>query len=48
MRACTVAAETAELPDGWVWADERELAEKYSVPSAFQAFEHIVRQHLQK
>lgn len=46
MTAYTVEAETDALPQGWVWADQRELAEKYSVPSAFQPFSHIVRQHL--
>lgn len=46
MTAYTVEAETDALPEDWVWADRRDLAEKYSVPSAFQAFSHIVRQHL--
>lgn len=46
MTAYTVEAESRALPEGWVWADARELAEKYSVPSAFQAFEHIVKERL--
>lgn len=46
MTAYTVEAETDALPEDWVWADRRDLAEKYSVPSAFQTFSHIVRQHL--
>lgn len=46
MTAYTVEAESGALPEGWVWADQRELAEKYSVPSAFQGFAHIVEQHL--
>lgn len=46
MTAYTVEAERAALPEGWVWADARELAEKYSVPSAFQSFEHIVKDRL--
>ena len=46
MTAYTVEAETEALPAGWVWADKGALAETYSVPSAFQSFEHIVQQHL--
>lgn len=46
MTAYTVEAETDKLPDGWVWADRQALAETYSVPSAFQAFAHIVRERL--
>lgn len=46
MTAYTVEAETEALPAGWVWADKGALAEQYSVPSAFQSFEHIVQQHL--
>ena len=46
MTAYTVQAESDALPDGWVWADRAELAEKYSVPNAFQAFEQIVEEHL--
>ncbi len=46
MKAYTVAAEGEELPPGWVWADKGELRERYSVPSAFQAFSHIVGENL--
>ncbi len=48
MDAYTVAAETAALPEGWVWADRRALAERYPVPSAFQCFEHIVGENIEK
>lgn len=46
MTAYTVEAESDALPAGWVWADQGELAEKYSVPSAFQPFAHIVKERL--
>ncbi len=46
MRAYTVAAQDDALPRGWVWADRAELREKYSVPSAFQSFRHIVEENL--
>jgi len=44
MTAYTVSAATDTLPDGWVWADRKELTEKYSVPSAFAPFAHIVEE----
>lgn len=46
MKAYTVKAAGEELPPGWVWADREELGERYSVPSAFQAFSHIVEENL--
>lgn len=46
MTAYTVEAESGGLPQGWVWADQQALAETYSVPSAFQGFFHIVKEHL--
>ncbi len=46
MTAYTVSAATDTLPDGWVWADREELAETYSVPSAFAPFAHIVAEAL--
>ena len=46
MTAQVVAAETDELPEGWVWADRRELAEKYAVPNAFQSFSGLVEERL--
>jgi len=44
MTAYTVSAVTDTLPAGWVWADRSDLAEKYSVPSAFAPFAHIVEE----
>lgn len=46
MTAYTVAAEGEELPPGWVWADRGELEEKYSLPSAFAPFAHMVKERL--
>lgn len=41
-------AETADdtIPDGWVWADARELEEVYAIPNAFQAFSGAVAARL--
>ena len=44
MTAYTVAADSGALPEGWLWASAGDLAEKYPVPSAFQAFQHIVEE----
>ncbi len=44
MTAYTVSAATDTLPTGWVWADREELAETYSIPSAFAPFAHIVEE----
>lgn len=46
MTAYTVAAESGELPLGWVWASKEELAGIYPVPSAFAPFAHIVEKGL--
>ena len=46
MRGYVVRAEGEELPPGWVWADRREIAERYSLPSAFAPFGHIIEENL--
>lgn len=46
MTAYALEATMEALPEGWVWADRRALAESYSVPSAFAPFAHIVEEHL--
>ena len=46
MTAVTVEAEHDRLPEGWVWADRRELERRYAVPNAFRAFETAVRERL--
>lgn len=44
MTARTVESPSADLPDGWVWADGTALAHDYAVPSAFDGFRHIVEE----
>ena len=41
-------AETAELPESWVWAGAEELNEVYAVPNAFDPFKPAVLQYLRK
>ena len=48
MTAYIVQATGEDLPEGWVWADRGELAGRYSVPSAFAPFAHIVEEGLTK
>ncbi|MDD6159583.1 MAG: A/G-specific adenine glycosylase [Oscillospiraceae bacterium] len=36
------------LPEGWVWADERELRERYALPNAFDCVTHLVTERLRK
>lgn len=38
MTARRITAETARLPDGWVWADSAQLREIYAIPNAFSYF----------
>ena len=38
MTALAGELASPDLPDGWVWADRRELGEVYALPSAFQCF----------
>lgn len=46
MQARVVHAMDDTLPEGWVWADRRELARTYAVPNAFSDFAHVVEQYL--
>jgi len=46
MNGVLVFPEGDELPEGWVWADRRELQTIYAVPNAFRAFEGTVQQAL--
>ncbi len=41
-------AETAgdALPDGWVWADKFDLADRYAIPNAFDGVAHLVDERL--
>ena len=46
MTAYTVTAERDSLPEGWLWAGRRDLAEVYPLPSAFAPFARIVEEYL--
>jgi A/G-specific adenine glycosylase len=46
MTAHVVQADCAALPQGWVWADRRELDETYPVPSAFSDFFPVIDRYL--
>ena len=38
----------APLPAGWVWASAEDLRDRYSIPSAFDGVEHLVRERLKE
>ena len=42
MTALTADTADGHLPDGWVWADRRDLQERYALPNAFQSFTGLV------
>lgn len=42
MTALTADTADERLPDGWVWADRRDLQERYALPNAFQSFTGLV------
>ena len=46
MTARLVRCAADSLPDGWVWAAPRQLAQEYAVPNAFQGLRHLVEQGL--
>ena len=46
MIARVIFVDNPHLPDGWVWADRSEVEERYSIPSAFAPFAHLVEEHL--
>lgn len=46
MTAYAVTAERDGLPEGWLWAGRRDLAEVYPLPSAFAPFARIVEEYL--
>ena len=46
MSACAVQVGSQDLPQGWVWADRRELDRQYAVPNAFRSFEKAVKERL--
>ena len=46
MTAMSVEVSSPDLPEGWVWADRRELRDKYAVPNAFRFVEAEVERNL--
>ena len=46
MTGRVILAMDGDLPEGWVWADKKELARTYAVPNAFSDFAHIVERYL--
>lgn len=46
MTARVIDAETASLPEGWVWAGREALKTVYAVPGAFQSFAHLVDERI--
>ncbi len=48
MRAMLGELPSEDLPEGWVWADRRELRDTYAVPSAFACFAGKVEERLRR
>jgi len=46
MNGVLVYPGSGQLPEGWVWADRRELQSTYAVPNAFRAFEGKIKEEL--
>ena len=46
MTARIVTAADDSLPAGWVWADSRELTERYAIPGAFEAMTRLVQERI--
>lgn len=46
MHAVLLYPETDALPDGWVWAGQPALRDKYPVPNAFDGFRACVERNL--
>ncbi len=46
MTALSGELESAQLPEGWVWADRSDLRSVYAVPNAFQSFSAQVSDRL--
>ncbi|MCQ2443329.1 MAG: A/G-specific adenine glycosylase [Oscillospiraceae bacterium] len=43
---CSMAEDA--LPEGWVWADEQALSDRYAVPGAFDGFRDVVKEALNR
>lgn len=48
MALYTAQAEGPELPQGWVWADSRDLEQTYSIPSAFSGALEVAQRYLRE
>jgi len=46
MTAFSAEISAPDLPEGWVWADRRELKDKYALPSAFDFVKEAVEERL--
>ena len=46
MTARIVTAADDSLPAGWVWANSRELTERYAIPGAFEAMTRLVQERI--
>ena len=46
MESLLLTAEDDDLPEGWAWADGRQLREVYALPNAFQGFSRQVEQRV--
>jgi len=48
MTAFSAEMSAPDLPEGWVWADRRDLRDKYALPSAFDFVKEAVEERLGK
>jgi len=48
MTGYEVEAGSGELPEGWIWADKKALRGEYAIPSAFQGFDRVVTERLER
>lgn len=46
MAAHVIHAHNDALPEGWIWADRRELTRVYPIPNAFDCFSSLVEEYL--
>ncbi len=48
MDSVTVVAQSPKLPEGYVWADAKELQEAYAIPAAFRDFSQPLASYCNK
>lgn len=46
MSGFAAVLENSDLPDGWLWVDEKTLEREIALPSAFRVFAKIVKQRI--